>query len=99
MDINIKEMPDSITVKVYPVVHATYGWLSLLDSPPAEHGDYIGIGDPVEVTFKLGSREDAMNDVISKLKKEQSEIRVESERKCMGLEEKIQQLLALPESV
>ena len=99
MNIDIKELPEEITVMVCPCVHSHYGWFALHEDPLTECSDYIGIGDPVEVTFKLGSREDAMNDVIGKLKKEQAEIRVDSEKRCMGLEEKIQQLLALPASV
>ena len=95
MNIDLKEMPKEITTLVYPCVHPKYGWLSLRDDPP-EYSDYVQIGDPVEMTFKLLGSNEVLTEVVTVLKEEQSKLRAESERKCMDIEEKIQSLLALP---
>lgn len=93
MDLNINNLPETITVDVYPSVHANYGFFTVWSGSVCE--SYIPIGEPVSVTFTLSPSNTAMQSAVDALRAEQQEIRAKSERQCMELENKIQSLLAL----
>jgi hypothetical protein len=91
-DIDPRNLPEEITATLIPQVHKQFGWASFYES---KNGDYIQIGPPVTVTFKLDKR-DITSDVIESMRTEIQTIRAESEMKVQQIEERIQSLLALP---
>ena len=79
-------------MKAYPAL-TDYGSVLMLNHP---NSDYVLIGDPVNVTFKLKDKESISKELIVGLKDKASKIRAVAESECSQIEEKIQSLLALP---
>jgi hypothetical protein len=91
-DFDIKNPPEEITVTIYLGISDEYGWLRLLES---EVDIYTIVSEPVQVTFKIASREAITKGVIEGMRKEEQNIRAEAESKCKRIDEKIQSLLAI----
>lgn len=92
MYLDINDLPEEVTFKVYPLL-SDYG--SVMASK-SEIDGYITIGDPVEVTFKVKTKDVISKELIVTLKDKASKIRAVAESECGQIEEKIQSLLALP---
>ena len=95
-DLDIKNLPEEVTTTVYLSWSYEYEWANVYAYPPTDDDDRCLIAEPLEVTFKVKTSEDAINNTVTELKKKIQEIRAKSEAQCNAIEEKIQSYLALP---
>ena len=92
MYLDANDLPEEVTLSVYPIM-TDYGLVMVSTS---EIDSYTTIGDSVEVTFKIKTKDVISKELVAGLKDKASKIRASAESECAQIEEKIQSLLALP---
>ncbi len=91
MNIDINDLPETVTVYIYPLL-SSYG--NVMVHTNTIDG-YTQIGEPVSVTFKTRSKDVIVSDVVANLKEESSKIRAKAEVECNRINDKINSLLAI----
>ena len=95
-NLDINNLPEEYTTTIYLCWSTEYEWEGVQEFEPGDDPERILIAEPLEVTFKIKPREDAVNAAVENLKREIEKIRAVAEVKCNQIEGKIQKLLALP---
>ena len=96
-DLDINNLPEEYTTTVYLSWNTTYEWANVYENSPEDDPKRFLLAEPVEVTFKIKPREDVTKDAVEGLRREIEKVRAAANIKCNQLEEKIQNLLALPD--
>lgn len=92
MHLDANELPEEITLNLVPIL-SEYGSVLVHES---DLEGYTTIGEPVEVTFKLKTKDVISKEIVVSLREKASKIRATAESQCVQIEERIQSLLALP---
>ena len=94
MEFDINNPPEEITIDVFLSL-SEYGHLAVSHLSIESQG-YTNLAEPIKATFKLKKRNEITDGMVDNLKAEKQKLIADTEVKCNRIDDKINQLLALP---